>query len=151
MSDLEIKKRQPPVPVMGVEYEWLPEDRICQECGQLILEHQIVVRRNARGTTFKDVLPAKNGICLNCAADRLSTRSIEEYEKVLSLIENYQTLSEKQEITEQEKKHMRFLEDYIDGLQQFVDELSSFVEYTEKEGVDYFEVPEDNNDVNSQV
>ena len=138
-------KLKPPQPIKGVEYEQLIEDKLCQGCGRLLLEDQWVVRRNARGKFFQDALPLKNGICLNCGADELSKITIIQYEKVLDQVTNYETLCDKKEITEQEAKHKRLLEHYITSLQEFVDELSDFVEYTEKADVSYFdeEVPND--------
>jgi len=141
MSDeqLETKKRQPPRPINGVEYEWLPEDKLCQSCGRLVLESQLVVRRNARGKTFEHILPAKHGVCLNCAANGLSEESVKQYENVLKQINNYETLRDKKEITETEEKHMRLLERYIESLQEFCEELGDFVEYTENSGVAYYD------------
>jgi len=132
-------KRKPPTPIKGVEYEWLADDKICTECGKLVLENQLVVRRNFRGKNFAHILPLKNGICLNCGANALSEMSIQQYEKVLAQIANYETLKEKKEITEVEGKHMRLLERYIENLQAFCEELSDFVEYTENSGVAYYD------------
>jgi 4-hydroxy-3-methylbut-2-en-1-yl diphosphate synthase IspG/GcpE len=132
-------KRKPPTPIKGVEYEWLAEDKLCQECGRLVLENQLVVRRNARGKTFEHILPLKHGICLNCGANGLSEMSVAQYEKVLKQIGNYEALKDKKEITEQEEKHMRLLERYIESLQEFCEELSDFVTYTEESGVAYYD------------
>lgn len=139
METTETGKRQPPKPINGIEYEWLPEDKLCQECARLVLEGQIVVRRNARGRRFEKILPLKHGICLNCAANGLSEESVKQYENVLKQINNYETLSDKKEITEKEEKQMRLLERYIESLQEFCDELSNFVEYTENSGVAYYD------------
>lgn len=132
-------RRQPPTPVKGVEYEWLATDKLCLPCGRLVLAGGTVVRRNARGRTFEHVLPAKNGICLNCGANGLSEMSIKQYEKVLAQIGKYEALRDKSEITENEKKHMRLLERGIENLQAFCDELSDFVAYTEQSGVAYYD------------
>jgi len=132
------KKVEPPKPVRGIAYKVLDDEKLCSECGRLVLAHQLVIHRNARGKTFEEILPLKNGICLNCAADGLSEKSVAEYEKVLDQLENYEILREKKEITETEEKYMRLLERQISNLQDFVDELSDFVEYTEKSGVAYY-------------
>ena len=132
-------KRKPPTVIRGIEYEWLAEDKLCRECGRLVLENQLVVRRTALGKNFEHILPAKNGICLNCGANGLSEESIKQYEKVLKQVANYETLKEKKEITEIEEKHMRLLERYIENLQTFCEELSDFVEYTENSGVAYYD------------
>jgi len=142
----ETGKREPPRPIPGVEYEWLAEDKLCQGCGRLVLEHQLVVRRNARGPTFADILPRKNGVCLNCGADGLSAMAVSSYEKVLSQIQNYEALTEKKEITKEETKHMRLLERYIESLQAFCEELSDFVSYTEESGVAYYDDQLENDD-----
>ena len=132
-------RRKPPTAIKGVEYEWLAEDKLCKECGRLVLENQLVVRRTAVGRMFQEILPAKNGICLNCGANGLSEMSIKQYEKVLSQIQRYETLRDKKEITETEEKHLVLLEHGIENLQKFVDELSDFVEYTESSGVAYYD------------
>ena len=132
-------RRKPPTPIRGVVYEWLADSRLCTLCGRLILENQIVVRRNAVGRMFEDILPAKNGICLNCGANGLSEMSIKQYENVLAQIQQYEALQEKKEITETEEKHLRLMEHGIENLQKFVNELSEFVEYTEKSGVAYYD------------
>lgn len=139
-------KRKPPRPINGVEYEWLAEDKLCTECGRLVLENQLVVRRNARGKCFEEFLPLKHGICLNCGADGLSKESVRQYEKVLKQVANYETLKDKKEITEKEEKHMRLLERYIESLQEFCDELSDFVTYTEESGVAYYDDQLEDND-----
>ena len=147
MSDeVQTSKNKPPQPINGIEYEWLATDKLCQECGRLVLEEQLVVRRNARGKVFESILPLKHGICLNCAANGLSEMSIKEYERVLSQVANYEALRDKKEITEIEEKHKHLLERYIESLQEFVDELGGFVEYTENSGVAYYDDQiEDNN------
>lgn len=138
--------RKPPTPVKGVEYEWLETDKLCKECGRLVLAGGIVVHRNARGRTFEHVLPAKNGICLNCGANGLSDMAIQQYEKILSQITKYEALKDKAEITEIEQKHMRLLERGIENLQAFCDELSDFVTYTKDSGVAYYDDQIEDND-----
>ena len=132
-------RRKPPVAIRGIEYEWLAEDKLCKECGRQVLEGQLVVRRTAVGRMFEKILPAKNGICLNCGANGLSEESVKQYERVLKQVANYEALKDKKEITEQEEKHMRLLERYIESLQEFCDELSDFVTYTEDSGVAYYD------------
>ena len=138
-QEKECLERKPPKPIPGVEYEWLADDKLCNACGRLVLKNQLTVRRNARGKAFEGILPAKNGYCLECGADKLSEESVKQYENVLKQLENYEALKDKKEITEKEEKHMRLLERYIESLQEYVDELSSFVEYTEKSGVAYYD------------
>jgi len=137
--DKRDNRRKPPTPIKGVEYEWLADSKLCKECGRLVLENQLVVRRTAVGRVFDDILPAKNGICLNCGANGLSEMSVKQYEKVLAQIQQYEALRDKKEITENEEKHLRLMEHMIENLQTFVDELSDFVEYTENSGVAYYD------------
>jgi hypothetical protein len=146
VEDKRDNRSKPPTAIRGVEYEWLAEDKLCKECGRLVLENQLVVKRTAVGRMFEAILPMKNGICLNCGANGLSEMSIKQYEQVLSAITKYEALRDKKEITENEEKHLRLLEHGIENLQKFVDELSDFVEYTEKSGVAYYDdqVEDDN-------
>jgi len=139
MTEEQAGKRQPPKAIKGVKFDWLEEGRMCQQCFRLVLGGQLVIRRNARGKAFEHILPLKHGVCLNCGADALSEMAITEYEKVLGQINNYETLRDKQELTKIEEFHMNQLEKYIENLQEFVDELSDFVAYTEKSSVAYYD------------
>ncbi len=132
-------RRKPPTAIRGVQYEWLADAKLCKDCGRLVLPNQVVMRRTAVGRMFEEILPAKNGICLNCGANGLSEMSVKQYETVLAQITKYEALRDKKEITETEEKHLRLLEHGIENLQAFVDELSDFVAYTEESGVAYYD------------
>jgi len=130
---------KPPTPIKGVKYEWLATDKLCSQCGRLVLKNQLVVVRTAIGASFKNILPAKNGICLSCGANGLSELSIKEYEKILNQITQYETMKDKKEVTKTEEKHIKLLGRGIENLQDFVNELSSFVKYSEDSGVAYYD------------
>lgn len=135
----EIIEREPPKPIVGIKYEWLPEDRLCAPCARVVCAGQLVVRRTAIGRSFEDVLPLKYGYCMSCAADGLSQRAVEEYENTLAQVQHYETLRDKEELTEQQQKDMNTLERSIEGLQDYVEDLSDFVAYTEQSGVAYYD------------
>lgn len=133
-------KKELPTPIAGIEYYRLPEDRVCQNCARLVLATQPVVRRTALGyKKFADILPAKNGICLNCAADGLSEMSVTWYEKLLKQLQVYDALKDKNELGESEVARMKGLEVWIGNLQLFIEELGSFVKYTDDSGVQYYD------------
>lgn len=134
-------KSQPPSPPHGLEFIQLTEEKLCSSptCGKLVSEGEYVIKRNERGRIYSDVIPKKHGICLSCAADLLSVMSVKRYEQILETNELYSKFKDKTEITQEEAIHMQILERRIEALDEFLDSLSHFVAYSEKNPTEYYD------------
>jgi len=140
-DELDLHYREPPPVINGLEYEMVEEGFICMGgCCQIISVGEWTIKRNRRGMSFRNYLPANQGICLGCAADKLSQYSLVAYDKVLNAIEIYETLKENEDPTEAEAEEAFIQEEVVKSLNTFIDELGKFVQNAEDSPPEYVDV-----------